>query len=81
MLSDRAKYTYSNIQKACGLEFGLSTMPIVLMPCLVISTISPGRTSRSYRAPIDRKPQDSDEITQPSSIWSSLTSPAISIRP
>lgn len=36
------------------------------IPFCVISTISPGSTSRKYRAPIDKKPQLSLEITQPS---------------
>lgn len=65
------------MQNACGLLSGLSTMSIVLIPSRVNSTISPGKTSRTYLAPMLKKPQDSDEITQPSaSSSSSESSPA-----
>lgn len=65
-MSDLAKYTYSNIQNASALSAGRPIMSIVLNPVLVSSTISPGCTSLKYRAPIDKKPQDSEDITQPS---------------
>lgn len=76
ILSDRAKYTYSKIQNACVLLSGLSTISIVRIPCRVISIISPGNTSRTYWAPIERKPQDSDDTTQPSASRDSSQSPS-----
>lgn len=62
------------MQNACGFLFGLSTISIVLIPSRVNSTISPGNTSRTYLAPILRKPHDSDDITQPSASFSSSES-------
>lgn len=76
MLSDLAKYTYSKMQNACALFSGLSTISMVLIPCLVISIISPGNTSRTYWAPIERKPQDSEDTTQPSASLDSSHSPS-----
>lgn len=64
------------MQKACDFSVGLSTISIVLMPSLVISIISPGKTSLTYWAPIDRKPQDSDDTTQPSASRLSSQSPS-----
>ena len=41
-------------------------MSIVRTPFFESSTISPGKTSLTYLAPILKNPHDSEEMTQPS---------------
>lgn len=62
ILSGLAKYTYSKIQNAGAL---LGFMLIDLNPCLEISTISPGLTSRTNLPPKEGNAQDSEETTNP----------------
>lgn len=69
------------MQNAWSFLSGRSTMSIVRIPSLDSSTISPGKTSRTYRAPIDKKPQLSLEITQPSAFFGvPLTSKNLKIK-
>ena len=71
MVSGREKYTYSKMQKADGRAAGRRTVASVRTPSRLSSTISPGSTSRTKRAPMDWKLHDSEEMTHASASTSS----------